>query len=55
MGKNISKGYINDTINGIVVNSSIKCNSGNYLNDDEREVSYVVVHYTGNKKRYCKG
>lgn len=54
MGKNISKGYISDTINGIMVNSSIKCNSGNYLNDDEREVSYIVVHYTGNSKDTAK-
>lgn len=48
MSKNISTGYISTTINGIIVNSSIKSHSGNYNNKATRDVSYIVMHYTGN-------
>lgn len=48
MGKTITKGYISDTINGIPIKSDIKSHSGNYTNDASREVSYIVMHYTGN-------
>lgn len=48
--KKISMGMISDTINGINVNSSIPCNSGNYQNCGSRTVGYVVMHYTGNLK-----
>lgn len=50
MGKVISTGFITDTINGIKVNSSIKCNSDNYQTKTSRTVNYIVMHYTGNKK-----
>ena len=48
--KKISIGMISNTINGIKVNSSIPCNSGNYENCGSRTVGYVVMHYTGNLK-----
>ena len=48
MGKNITTGYISAKINGITVNSSIKSHFGNYFNKANREVSYIVMHYTGN-------
>lgn len=54
MGKKISSGYISATINGIKINSSIQCNSTNKNNNSERTVSYIVMHYTGNKKDTAK-
>lgn len=54
MAKTINTGFISDTINGIKVNSSIKCNSGNYTNAPSRSVSYVVMHYTGNARDTAK-
>jgi N-acetylmuramoyl-L-alanine amidase CwlA len=48
MSKNISTGYISATINGIAVKSNIKSHPGNYENDTKRDVSYIVMHYTGN-------
>lgn len=54
MGKNIAIGIINDKINGIQVNSSIKCNKGNYANKTNRTINYIVFHYTGNKKDTAK-
>ena len=54
MGKTISTGYISDTINGIVVNSSIKCHTSNYNDNSGRNVDYVVMHYTGNTKDIAK-
>lgn len=50
----ITKGMLSDTINGIKINSSIKCNSDNYENFASRAVKYVVMHYTGNKKDLAK-
>lgn len=44
----ITKTYITDKINGISVNTSIKCNSANYNNKGSRDVKYIVMHYTGN-------
>lgn len=54
MAKNMSTGYINDTINGIKVNSSIPCNSDNYESETNRSIAYVVMHYTGNTKDLAK-
>lgn len=54
MAKTISTGFITDTINGIKVNSSIKCNSGNFNNNASRTVAYPVIHYTGNAKDTAK-
>lgn len=50
MAKTIVKGYISGTVNGIKINSSIKCDKGNFTNKISRNIKYVVFHYTGNKK-----
>lgn len=54
MAKTITTGFIADKINGIKVNSSIKCNADNYNNCSSREVEFIVMHYTGNKKDNAK-
>ena len=54
MAKKISTGFITDKINGINVNSSLKCNADNYNNLASRDVEYIVMHYTGNKKDIAK-
>lgn len=54
MAKKISTSFITDKINGIQVNSSLKCNSDNYTNLSSRDVEYIVMHYTGNKKDTAK-
>ena len=50
----ISTGFISDKINGILVNSSIKCHKVNYNNCASRKVEYIVIHYTGNSKDNAK-
>lgn len=50
MAKIIATGFISDTINGIKVNSSVRCNADNFNTKANRTVSYIVMHYTGNKK-----
>lgn len=54
MAKIITTGFITDKINGIKVNSSLKCNTSNYTNETKREVAFIVMHYTGNKKDTAK-
>jgi N-acetylmuramoyl-L-alanine amidase len=54
MAKKISTGFITDKINGIKVNSSLKCNADNYNNCASRDIEYIVMHYTGNKKDTAK-
>lgn len=54
MAKTIKTGYISTKINGIKVDSSIKCNAGNFLNKSSRLVKYIVFHYTGNRKDNAK-
>jgi N-acetylmuramoyl-L-alanine amidase CwlA len=54
MAKTITTGFITDKINGITVNTSLKCNTDNYTNSASREVEYIVMHYTGNKKDTAK-
>lgn len=54
MAKTISTGYISDKINGIKVNSSLKCNADNYNNAANREIKFIVMHYTGNIKDTAK-
>lgn len=44
----ITNGFLSATINGLSINKSYPCNSGNYTNKSSRSVSYVVMHYTGN-------
>ena len=55
MGKTIKTGLITDTINGIKVNTSLKCNSNNYNNKTSRTIYYIVIHYTGNEEDTAKG
>lgn len=50
MGKTITAGFISATINGINVDSSLKCNAGNYNENASRNVAFVAMHYTGNTK-----
>ena len=54
MAKIISTGFVSATINGIAVNTSLKCNSSNYENFSSRKISYIVMHYTGNAKDTAK-
>lgn len=46
----ITTGMLSDTINGIKINSSIRCHSSNYTNKDSRDVDFIVLHYTGNSR-----
>lgn len=50
VGAATSTGFITDKINGITVNTSRKCSAGNYEACSARDVSYIVMHYTGNTK-----
>lgn len=50
MSKIITSGFITSTINGIVLNSSIRCHSSNFNAKISRTIDYIVMHYTGNKK-----
>lgn len=50
MGKTITTGFISATINGITVDSSLKCNANNYNSNISRNVAFVAMHYTGNTK-----
>ena len=50
MGKTITTGFISATINGINVDSSIKCNADNYNSNASRNAAFVAMHYTGNSK-----
>lgn len=54
MAKSITTGYISATINGIKVNSSLKCHSSNRDRKLKRTVSKIVFHYTGNRKDIAK-
>lgn len=50
MAKKISTGFITDKVNGITIKTSMKAHSSNYDACSSRSVSYIVIHYTGNKK-----
>ena len=54
LAKTIDIGFISDKINGIAVDSTLKCNSTNYENMTNRRISYIVMHYTGNAKDTAK-
>lgn len=54
MSRTITTGMVSGKIHGITVNTSKKCNSSNYTNASSRNVSYVVMHYTGNEKDTAK-
>lgn len=47
MGKTITAGFISDTINGIGINSSIKCNNDNLNNNT------TAVNEKGTHKYHC--
>lgn len=50
----IKTGFIKGKVNGITINSSLKCNSKNYNNRTSRDIKYIVMHYTGNTKDTAK-
>lgn len=54
MGRNISIGKIAGKINGITVNTSKPCSSGNYTSKTDRIIKFIVMHYTGNSKDNAK-
>ena len=54
MSKATTKGFLNTKINGIKINSSLKCHSSNYENLGNRTIKYIVMHYTGNSKDTAK-
>ena len=54
MSKTIKKGFISAIINGIKVITTLKCNPDNYNNKTSRKITYIVMHYTGNKKDTAK-
>ncbi len=54
MAKTVTTGFVTDTVNGIKINSGIRCNAGNLNNNASRNVAYVVMHYTGNTKDTAK-
>ncbi len=50
MGKTVTESFLEGKVNGIKIKTSIPCNAGNYTHCNGREVKYIVMHYTGNKK-----
>lgn len=54
MAKTVTTEFISNAVNGIKVNSDIKCNAGNLNHNASRSVAYVVMHYTGNPKDTAK-
>lgn len=50
MSRTITENYPITEFNGITVNTSLPCRRGNYTSCASRNVSYIVMHYTGNKK-----
>ena len=54
MSKIVTSAYPITKVNGIKINTSIKCNSSNYGNDSNRQIKYIVLHYTGNPKDTAK-
>ena len=53
--KTIRSGFVGMKVGNTHVNSSIHANSGNYSACASRDVSYIVMHYTGNAKDTAKG
>ncbi len=54
MSKTIKKGFISAIINDIKVITTLKCNPDNYNNKTRRKITFIVNHYTGNKKDTAK-
>lgn len=50
MGKTCSVEAPVTSVNGITINKSKPCNSSNYTKVGSRNIDYIVMHYTGNKK-----
>lgn len=55
MSKIISTAMPIAKANGITINGSLKCNKGNYDDCAKREISHIVMHYTGNSADSAKG
>lgn len=54
MAKIITTNFISKTINGIKVDTTIPSDPSNYAKQTSREIAYIVMHYTGNKKDIAK-
>jgi N-acetylmuramoyl-L-alanine amidase CwlA len=54
MGKKCNVATPIESVNGIAINRSKRCNTSNYTNSDERQIEYIVMHYTGNVKDNAK-
>ena len=54
MAKTLTEGFITGIVDGISIDSSIKCNSSNYNNLTSRNGTHIVNHYTGNAKDTAK-
>lgn len=54
MSKNVSEGYPIKTFGSIEVNTSIPSSSSNYYSYPNREIKYIVMHYTGNSSDTAK-
>ena len=51
MGKMISTGFLTGAVvNGLPIQSNYPCHTSNYTNMTQRNIKYVVMHYTGNTK-----
>lgn len=50
MGKVVTTGFLNGRINGIKIKYNLPCNTGNYTQCHSRNIQYIVMHYTGNRK-----
>lgn len=55
MAKIVTKEWVTGKIDGIEIKKNLPCNTSNYQAVKSREVSYVVMHYTGNVKDTAKG
>ena len=54
MAKILNIGFINDSVHGIPINTSVQCNGSNFKSSPSRNTAYVVMHYTGNAKDQAK-
>lgn len=50
----IDDGFLHVSVNGILVNSDLKCNADNYSKQSSRSPQFIVIHYTGNAKDTAK-
>lgn len=50
MSKIITSGFLSATVGGIPINAAFPCANKNLTPQTLRAVSYIVIHYTGNKQ-----